>query len=151
VTKERLIRWLLVFGLVGTAVELVLLEHYESPSQFVPFVVIALSLLALAWHGARPGARALGFLRGVMVVMVVSGGVGVVLHMRGGLEFQTESEPDAPRRVLYWKMLRAKAPPALAPGVLIQLGLLGLIYAHRPDNRGSIRNSHLFNPDGGPQ
>jgi len=86
-----------------------------------------------------------------MIVMVVTGGVGVALHMRGGLEFQTESEPDAPRRVLYWKMLRAKAPPALAPGVLIQLGLLGLIYVHRPAEHGSMRNPNLFNQDGGRQ
>ncbi len=58
--------------------------------------------------------------------------LGVVLHVRGNAEFQREMDPSLAGPTLWWKTLRAKAPPALAPGVLVQLGLLGLVYAARP-------------------
>ncbi len=51
---ELLRRWILgvlVLGLVGTVVELVLLEHYEEPLQYVPLVLIAAAVGVLAWCG----------------------------------------------------------------------------------------------------
>ena len=47
------------------------------------------------------------------------------------LDFQLEANPDLAGWALIKKLLRAKAPPALAPGVLVQLGLLGSIYGYR--------------------
>ena len=51
---ELLRRWILgvlVFGLVGTVTELVLLEHYERAVQFVPLVLI---VAAVAVRPSRP-------------------------------------------------------------------------------------------------
>jgi len=64
-------------------------------------------------------------------VLVLVGMVGVVLHLKGSLAFQLEANPDLAGWVLLKKLLRAKAPPALAPGVLVQLGLLGTIYGYK--------------------
>ena len=50
---EVLRKWILgvlVLGLLGTVVELILLEHYEQALQFVPLALIALAIAALVWH-----------------------------------------------------------------------------------------------------
>ena len=56
---------------------------------------------------------------------------GVWLHCRGNLEFQLDIDASQSAWTLFWKVLRAKAPPALAPGALIQLGLLGLVFTYK--------------------
>jgi hypothetical protein len=54
------------------------------------------------------------------------------------VEFQLEVSPGLAGWELLRKALNAKAPPALAPGVMAQLGVLGLIYTFRhPAVRGS--------------
>ena len=53
------------------------------------------------------------------------------LHLRASIEFQREIQPSLSTMALAMKAVRAKAPPALAPGALVQLGLLGLIYTFR--------------------
>lgn len=127
-------RWLLgvlILGLVGTATELMLMSHYAGAWQLVPLVLIGTALGLVGWHLAQPGAASLRALRRVMWVFLVAGAAGIVLHYRGNLEFQLEFDPAQSRWALFWKVMRAKAPPALAPGVMAQLGLLGLIYAYR--------------------
>jgi hypothetical protein len=41
------------------------------------------------------------------------------------------------------KVMRAKAPPVLAPGMMLQFGLLGLAYAYS-DSRYRVRAQRLF-------
>ncbi len=128
---RRFILSALLLGMVGTAVELVLLEHYDGLWQSTPLWLILAAFFTLLWQIVRPSAAALRAVRVVMVAFVVAGGLGVVLHYRGSLEFQLESDPTLAGSVLFWKVMRSKAPPALAPGLMAQLGLLGLIYAYR--------------------
>jgi hypothetical protein len=126
--------WLLAVlavGLAGTLVELLLLAHYEEIWQWSPLVLIAITLGGMAWHRARPGTASVRGLQVLMVLMVASGGVGAALHMRGAAEFQLEIDPSMPRRTLVTKVLRAQSPPALAPGVMMQLGLIGLVALYR--------------------
>jgi hypothetical protein len=122
---------ILFLGLVGSGAELWLLEHYEDASQLLPFGAIGLTLLALGWDWFAPGRRSQRSLQVVLSLLLVAGVAGVVLHVRGNAEFQREMDPSLAGWPLWWKTLRAKAPPALAPGVLAQLALLGLVYAAR--------------------
>src|SRR5262245_32481836 len=128
---RKLLLAVLTFGLVGSAVELTLLQHYEGAWQAIPLWLIAASLAVVAWQWVRPTRGGLRALRLVMAACVVSGALGVVLHYRGNLEYQLESDPTQSHAELFWKVMRAKAPPALAPGLMMQLGFLGLIYAYR--------------------
>jgi hypothetical protein len=126
-------RWLmatLVLGLVGTGIELLLLEHYLEPWQLVPLFLIALALGALGWHWAWRTVASVRALQVTMLLFVVSSGVGLALHFRGAAKFQLEIDPTMPRSVLIKKVMRAKDPPVLAPGVMLQLGLIGLAYAY---------------------
>ena len=118
----------LLLGLLGTVVELVLLSHYEQPVQLVPVVLIVLALIVLAWHVMGHSAASLRVLMGLMVLFVLAGFAGFVAHFHGSAEFQLDLEPSLSTWELLDKVMRAKAPPLLAPGMMMQLGLLGLAY-----------------------
>jgi uncharacterized membrane protein len=128
---ELLRRWILgvlVLGLLGTVTELVLLEHYEQPLQFVPLVLIAAAIAALAFEVRRHDTASGRALQIVMVLFILAGFAGFVAHFSGSAEFQLELNPAMSTSELIEKVLRAKAPPLLAPGMMLQLGLLGLAY-----------------------
>ena len=132
VVLERLRLWILgvlVLGLIGTVTELILLEHYEQPLQFVPLVLIGLGVVVLAWHARRPGTASLRSLQIVMGLFVLAGFAGMAAHFNGSAEYQLELDPEMDKWELLEKILHAKAPPLLAPGMMLQMGLLGLAYA----------------------
>lgn len=121
----------LAAGLTGTAVDLFLLEHYEDVWQSPPLVAVALGLLAVAWVWRAGSAPAVKALRVVMVLCLFTGAAGLAWHYQGNVEFQHEMDPSLAGWPLAVKVLRAKAPPALAPAAMIQIGLLGLLYTYR--------------------
>ena len=128
---ELLRRWILVIlvlGLLGTVTELVLLEHYEQPLQFVPLVLIVAALAVLLWQFRRRDVASRRATQIVMALFVLAGFVGFVAHFQGSAEYQLELNPDMSTWELLEKIVRAKAPPLLAPGMMLQLGLLGLAY-----------------------
>ena len=126
---RRRLLWVLALGLVGTEAELLLLEHYEDPWQLVPLFLIALAMAVMVWHTRRQDAASLRALRIIMVLFLVAGLAGLALHFRGAAEFQLEIDPAMGTWDLVKKVMRAKAPPVLAPGVMLLLGLIGLAYA----------------------
>ena len=77
----------------------------------------------------RHDTASLRALQIVMGLFVLAGFVGVVAHFHGSAEFQLELNPRLSTWELLEKILHAKAPPLLAPGMMLQLGLLGLAYA----------------------
>jgi hypothetical protein len=134
-TLRRFLLVILTIGMAGTAVELLLLNHDESAIQLVPLVLLGAGLASLAWHAVRPGTGSARAVRTVMVAFVAAGGAGVYFHYRANVEFQLEMDSSLAGTALLWKVLAAKAPPALAPGVMMQLGLLGLAYTYRDKER----------------
>jgi hypothetical protein len=128
---RRFLLILLLLGLAGIGAELVALAHYEDSWQLVPLALIALAFVVIGWHVFDGGPATIRMLRIVMVMFVAAGLMGIVLHYRGNLEFQLEMDPSQSHWTLFSKIIRAQAPPALAPGAMAQLGLLGLAYAFR--------------------
>ena len=120
----------LVLGLLGTVTELVLLSHYEQPVQLVPVVLIVLALVVLIWHAIGRSAASLRVLSGLMVLFVLASFAGFAAHFYGSAEFQLDLEQSPSNWELVEKVMRAKAPPLLAPGMMMQLGLLGLAYIY---------------------
>jgi hypothetical protein len=121
----------LSFWLRRTDVELVLLEHYEDAFQLVPLFCLAAGALAIAAHVVIGGAGTVWLVRATMGILIPVGVVGMILHYRGNLEFQLEMDATQSGWQLFFKAMHAKTPPALAPGVMAQLGLLGLLYTYR--------------------
>jgi hypothetical protein len=126
---RRLLLALVVIGAAGLVVELILMKHYDSAWQWTPLVLLGFVLIASALIWRRPGSATLRLFVAVMLLCVVSGVVGVYLHYQGNVEFALEREPLR-GIALFWKALRG-ATPALAPGAMAQLGLLGLVYSYR--------------------
>ena len=143
---ELLRRWVLgvlVLGLAGTVTELVLLEHYEHALQVVPLVLIVAAIAAIAWQVMRNDAGSLRALEIIMMLFVVAGFAGIAAHFRGSAEFQLDLNPSMSAWELVEKVMRAKAPPLLAPGMMLQMGLLGLAYVYS-DVRNRARIRHVF-------
>ena len=132
---RRVLLAIWVFGLLGVAAELVLLEHYEDFKQFIPFVVIAGGLGAAAWLVTRPGRAATRAFGAVVVLFVLSGLIGLVLHYAGNAEFERERDPSIGGVALVWESLTG-ATPALAPGTMILLALIGyaVLVSRRPED-----------------
>jgi len=130
-TIRRVLLLLLLFAFVGTFVELVLLEHDEDPLQLLPLALLASAVPSLVWTVVRPRRSSVAIFRMLMMLMIATGALGLALHFRANLEFQHDLTPTAAFSELFWNVLAAKAPPALAPAVMAQLGCLGLVYAYR--------------------
>ena len=99
--------------------------------MFVPFVTNVVALAAILMFALAGTAGTVRLLRLAMALLVITSVVGVVLHFRGSLEFQIDMDPTLSASQLFWKVMHMKAPPTLAPGVLAQLGLLGLAATYR--------------------
>ncbi|MFL5545204.1 MAG: hypothetical protein ACJ792_10875 [Gemmatimonadaceae bacterium] len=127
---RQLVLALVGLGVAGLWVELLLLRHAESVSQLIPHVALGIGVLATAAVFFRPTRGALRFFQVVMLVFLIAGALGIYLHYRGNVEFAVERDPSLAGVRLVWKSLRG-ATPALAPGALAQLGLLGLIFTYR--------------------
>jgi hypothetical protein len=127
---RRILLVALVLGLVGTGIELLLLEHFEEWRQRIPLGLIACALLVLVWHGLYRGAAPVRALQVLMLVFAIAGIVGLTLHYKGNVEFELEMYPSRSGFELFREAMMG-ATPALAPGSMIQIGLIGLAYSYR--------------------
>ena len=137
---RRLLVGILLFGLAGTATELLLIGHDEDAWQLLPLVMIAIAAivalgLAVADSTSPRGATWTRLLQTVMVLLILTGMLGMILHYRANMEFKLDMDPTLSGFALFSSVVRAKAPPALAPATLVLLGLLGLacVFRRRPD------------------
>ena len=128
---RRLLLTILLLGIAGISLELWLMAHTEDVYQLIPLWLAGAGVLTAAAAAARPSIGSVRLFQGVMVLFVVSGVVGMVLHFQANIEFQKEMDAALSGLALYRKAILAKSPPALAPGAMIQLGLIGLAYTFR--------------------
>ena len=126
-TIRRLLLGLVIFGMAGTTTELWLMNHYEDWKQLIPFAGMGIALLTLIWFAFSRSTWATRSFRVCMLLLMVIGATGTILHYRANMEFQLEMDSTLSGLALLLKVLHAKAPPALAPGNMALLGLLGLI------------------------
>jgi len=117
-------------GAAGLLLELLLLEHWMARPQYVPLVVLSLTLVAVAVLALRPGSGTVRLFRGVMGLVVVAGLAGIGFHLSDNLAFERELTPGASLGLQLWEAVRG-ATPLLAPGSLVQLGLVGLVLTWR--------------------
>lgn len=134
---RRILLAILLLGIAGTSVELLLLAHTEDLYQLIPLLLFALGVSAMVTMLQRPTAATVRLFQAVMLLFIVSGIVGMYLHFQVNMEFQLEMDPALSGWSLFEKAIVAKTPPALAPGSMIQLGLIGLACTFRHPALGS--------------
>jgi hypothetical protein len=128
---RRLLLAILIFGLVGTGVELLLLQHTKTLWELIPLVLIGLALVILTWHAIAQHSASVRAVQAIMGLFLIAGVAGIALHYQSSMEFKLETNSALSGWPLFWAVMTAKTPPALAPGAMIQLGLLGLVYTYR--------------------
>jgi hypothetical protein len=128
---RRLLLVILLLGMAGMTVELLFLDHDEAATQLIPLILLGMGIAVTVWHAVQKGAASLMALQLVMVLFVATGLLGMYLHFVASIEFLREMDPSIGGRALFWKALMEKTPPALAPGSMSQLGLIGLAYSYR--------------------
>ena len=137
-----LILAVLFVGLFGMGAELLLLQHTGSVWELIPLVLIGLSLVILTWHAITQHPASVRAVQGTMGLFLIAGVAGIALHYQSSMEFKLETNPSLIGWALFWAVMSAKTPPPLAPGAMIQLGLLGLVYAYRyPASDAQIEES----------
>jgi hypothetical protein len=129
-TVRRLLFLTLFLGLAGTLAELLLLGHFEDWQQYVPLVVLVGALAAQGWFAFSRSPASVRGVRAAMWSCILSGAAGVLLHYQGNMEFELEMTPGASGWSLFSAVMTG-ATPALAPGSMVQLGLVGLAWAFR--------------------
>lgn len=127
---RQLLLGLVLLGAVGLVAELILLEHWEAAAQRIPVTLLILTIVATIGFMARPARPWLAAFRLVMALVVVSGFAGAALHYRSNDQLEREINPDRPAGEIFGAAIRG-GTPTLAPGAMIQLGLLGLLAAFR--------------------
>jgi len=122
-----LLRFLLIAEIVGVGAELLLIAHWDDAWQWAPLIVLGAGLVVCLGHivvGNWASRRAVQL---VMVLFVLSGLLGSWLHYDGRVEFRREIDPSLSGWGLFRSaMTGSSTPPVLAPGIMIQMGLLGL-------------------------
>jgi hypothetical protein len=120
----------LAVGMIGMSAELLLIGHRETVQQQIPLLLLGLGIVAVVWHAAAPRAVTVQALQVTMLLFVISGVLGVVLHYRGNVEFELEMYPSMSGLELVQKTLTG-ATPVLAPGSMTLLGLIGLTHTYK--------------------
>jgi multisubunit Na+/H+ antiporter MnhB subunit len=127
--RRNLLRVLLL-GITGVSVELLLIGHVEPIGQLIPIVLLAAGFAAVIWHMVSGNRPSLLVLRTLMACYAIAGVLGIGLHLKGNVEFELEMYPTLAGRELVAKTLTG-ATPALAPGTMVLLGLVGGLYTYR--------------------
>lgn len=128
---RRILLTILLLGIAGISLELWLMAHTEDVYQLIPLWLAVAGVAAATLVALRPSIGSVRLFQAVMALFLVSGVVGMVLHFQVNIEFQQEMDAALSGWALYQKAILAKSPPALAPGAMIQLGLIGLAYTFR--------------------
>lgn len=130
-TARSILLGIFLVGVGGIATELWLLGHYEELDQVIPLGLAVAGAIVMLTAAVMPATTTVRVLQFVMVLCVISGFLGMWFHFQATTEFQLEMDPSLRGWALFRKAVVAKAPPALAPGSMIQLGLIGLAYTFR--------------------
>lgn len=127
---RRILLAILAFGIVGLVPELLLLEHVKSPTQLIPFALLVLMAVGVGLVYFRPNRTNLRLFQVLMILVALGSLMGVWEHLEGNLEYVRELSPTLSGLPLLWKALH-KGAPVLAPGMMLQMALLGLAFTFR--------------------
>ncbi|HEX5107241.1 MAG TPA: hypothetical protein VFV95_02285 [Vicinamibacterales bacterium] len=129
---RRLLLFTLLIGTIGMGTELLFIGHVEGAFQLTPVALLAAGFFVTCWCAVVPGRVAARAVQALMILFLISGLLGVGLHVRGNVEFARETYPDMSRAELVRRTVTG-ATPVLAPGSMLLLGLVGLAFMyHHP-------------------
>ena len=126
-TLKQVIVLAFLFIMIGTLLELYLLNHYEDTLQLIPVFCIAIALINSIFIYFRRSKVTFNIFKVVLFLTSLSGIYGVFLHLKANYEFEQEMSPTANFWELFLESISG-AFPALAPLSMVVLGLIGYSY-----------------------
>lgn len=124
---KGLISLTILMVLIGTGIELFLIDHYEDELQLIPLVIIALGLVFFLAHLWSRSEKLVKPLQLILIACGLSGLLGTYFHLQANFEFEQEMRSSLSIFELFWESLSG-ALPALAPMSMIVFTLLGFTY-----------------------
>lgn len=121
----------LMMGMAGTWLELLLTSHTEDAWQKLPVALLFFGLALAPIVAFKPKRLAVGLLRVLMVLFILAGALGTFFHYESNAAFAAELTPGLSGFALLAEAMTSSAPPPLAPGTMIMLGLIGLVCCYR--------------------
>jgi len=114
--------------LIVTEAELLFVRHTGSNNgQVIAVVLVSLGLITVSCHAILRNTSSIVVLRLTMYLFLIFGIDGLFTHYHWAVQSALKSQPTLVGMPLVYATLSGKIP-LLAPGMLIEIGLLGLIY-----------------------
>ena len=117
---KKLLYILMLFTSLGMTLELLLLEHFESFYQAIPFIVLVVFIPGMLWVRSQKVKMLLSLLLGL------TGIIGMGFHLTSNRDFEKEMRPSLSGLDLFFETLTG-ALPVMAPGAFISLAIIGYI------------------------
>jgi hypothetical protein len=109
--------------LCGLELELLMLEHVNTPLQLLPVGFVGGGIASVLWSLISPNGTCLRILKGVLMACTIIGALGIAIH---SAFYVSDKWNKAHGR----RGLEREVPP-LAPGAMLPLGLMGLACTFR--------------------
>ena len=117
----------LLFMMIGSLLELYLLDHYEDSWQLIPILSVGTTLVTLLILFFKKTTKVVNLFKAVLILTALSGVYGVYLHLQSNFEFEQDMKPTATNFELITDSLSG-ALPTLAPMSLVVLACIGYSY-----------------------
>jgi len=117
----------LLFMMIGSLLELYLLDHYEDSWQLIPILSVGTTLVTLLILFFKKTTKVVNLFKAVLILTALSGVYGVYLHLQSNFEFEQDMKPTAS----FWQLITdslSGALPTLAPMSLVVLACIGYSY-----------------------
>lgn len=124
---KQVITVALLFMMIGTTMELYLLDHYEDTLQLIPLFCIGAALLVMLLLFFQRSRGLIIAFQLILGMTALSGIYGAYLHLRANYEFELEMRPTAKGWDLFVEAMSG-ALPSLAPASMMVLALIGYSY-----------------------
>jgi hypothetical protein len=128
IVTHKALLLILVLGLLGTLGELVLLRHWGGVREIIPFVLVVVAVPVLIWNLATESPSSRTIFQVTMVAFLMAGVAGSWFHFTANIGHEQESNPGLALGAAV-RLAIGGSTPTLAPGALIELGLVGLLLA----------------------
>ena len=118
------------FTLLGTPLELLILDHVNELEQWIPFVCSGVGIIAILYARYAPSVNSVKVLRWTMVAIAAASFYGVYQHFMANYNFSTEIHPSYTFLENVWSGIMGSTP-LMAPGIYVLAAVLALAATYK--------------------
>lgn len=118
------------FILLGTPLELLILDHINEWNQWIPFVCSGIGVAVILYASLSPSPQSIRTLRWTMVVIAVASFYGVYQHYIANYNFSVEIHPTYTFSENVWAGIMGSTP-LMAPGIYFLAPVLAICSTYK--------------------